>query len=424
MSRSFRKCLLSLVLTSCVSDGGDLSQATQSTPPVKEIKKSLAPVFDPALTWMTALDPLIIAQRIANGRLAESAEGGGITKPQLSDRPTYFHTNEEMLAALQDLAQRYPNLAELIELSPTGEKQRDKVDRSVWLLRLSDKSVPAAKKSKAIFWAGEHSREIVNPELLLRFARDMLSGYGLDATATMFLQTRQIDLVPIVNPDGHRIVERGFTDEEDGDTWHRKTTTPPDGVDPNRNHPFKWGGVGASTSQYAQDYRGPSPGSEVEIMNLRALTHKEMYAIAISFHSYSRLNLFPWGDTTDPTPDDAVFRALAMRYTKFNGYSPIPSVDLYPTTGTTEDGLYGETGGIAMCIETGDTFLQDDDAYAETLQLNLPVIRYAVSIASDPKSLVFGPEVRVATLSGQTLDATAEDMAQRPNSGARCTLSG
>ncbi len=387
------------------------SAPSQETPPVAAASAAIGG----GAWWASALDPVVIAERLARGRLAETSAGEGVLPPELVDgAPAYFRTYAQIKTALDALATTHPELVEIIDLGPSGETVRGVAQRSVLLLRLSDRRVAPERKAKALVYAGTHAREIANPELVLRFATELLQGYGLDANATALLHTRQIDIVPIVNPDGHAVVERGFAGDPDGDTWHRKTTTPPDGVDANRNHPFRWGGVGASSSPYAQDYRGPDAGSEPEVQALRALAARERYAVALDFHSYSRLNMWPWGDTSDPAPDQPVLRAIGLRFTQWNGYSPVQSVDLYPTTGTLDDGTYGETGAITLALETGDSFLQDDDEFAETCRLNLPVIAHMVALAPDPRSLAFGPEVREARVEGGSLAALAEDFSEVP----------
>src|SRR5690606_15048392 len=119
----------------------------------------------------------------------------------------------------------------------------------------------AGDKPSTMNVAGVHAREIANPELLMKFASDLLSGFGTDAEATMLLNTRELVLVPMVNPDGHVVVERGLNREPGGNAMQRKSTsagTPGLGVDLNRNFDFHWGGPGASANPRSETYRGAS----------------------------------------------------------------------------------------------------------------------------------------------------------------------
>ncbi|MCW2949011.1 MAG: carboxypeptidase, partial [Thermoleophilia bacterium] len=102
--------------------------------------------------------------------------------------------------------------------------------------------------------------------------------------------------------------------------------------------------------------------------------------------------MYPWGDTKNPTNDHTAFKALAEKFTTWNHYSPIQSIALYPTTGTTDDSAYAATGRAAMAIETGTAFHQSDSDFRDTLKLNLPVLDYTARVADAPFERVFGPD--------------------------------
>jgi hypothetical protein len=338
-------------------------------------------------------DPQVVQKRLEAGRRAE------LTADELPKdligrgAPSYFRTYEQLKTAMFDLQAKYPNLVEVKDIGDTYEKTQGKADRDVWALVLTNKNV-AGPKPSTMHIGGIHAREIANPELLMTFAQQLLAGHGRDAEATMLLDSRETVLVPMLNADGHAVVEKGFANERGGDLMKRKSTSGPDGdgTDLNRNYEYHWGGPGASSNPHSETYRGPSAGNEPETQAVEAYVHAHKPNVFIDWHSYSRLNMFPWGDTKEHTKDHAAFQAIANKFTTYNGYTPEQSIALYPTTGTTDDHAYGAEGVPAFAIETGSSFHQSDKEFAQTLRENLPVLTYAVKIADSPFTRVFGPD--------------------------------
>ncbi|MDM1294308.1 hypothetical protein HX021_08350 [Sphingobacterium sp. N143] len=94
------------------------------------------------------------------------------------------------------------------------------------------------------------------------------------------------------------------------------------GVDPNRNYPVGW--AGGSDNPSDQDYRGPSPLSEIETQAVSALLQAEFVtgAIAFDFHTFVNSTTDPkdisWVITTQKTNPSAQAwaRRLAREYKK------------------------------------------------------------------------------------------------------------
>lgn len=345
--------------------------------------------------------------------------------------PTYFRTNDQVTAAMKELAAKYPGLVQLTDIGDSGDKTRGTADRDIWQLTLTNKSANQGRKAGVFYVGGTHAREIANPELLMKWANELLSGYGTDAKATALLDTREIRIVPIMNPDGHAIVERGYLTLSSRDLWQRKNTTPfkgGTGTDLNRNYDFKWGGPGASSSPGSDTYRGPSAASESETQAVQAAVLSSKPGVFIDWHSYSRLNLYPWGDTERPAPDAAGLRALATKFSTYNRYTPQQAIDLYPTSGTSHDFGYGRTGMPSFVVETGDSFHQSDKEFEESYRLNKPVMEYATSVADAPFQRVLGPDadsVTVQSAAGAaslTASVTSTNTSKLKISGAEWTV--
>lgn len=405
--------------------------------PVASTPASPAPPVSPGATSATTLaaasttyahpglDPVTMAQRAARGRIAENTPDvmpqGVIEK----GAPSYFRTYEQMKTALYDLQTKYPTLVKVTDIGDSYEKTKGKADRDILALTITNSAV-TGPKAKVEEIAGVHAREIANPEMLMTWATQLLDGFGRDPEATALLNTREINLIPMVNPDGHAFIERAYAGKPDGDMMKRKNASgvSGEGTDVNRNFGFHWGGPGASSSPGNETYRGATAASEPETQAVQEFTKNLKANVFTDWHSYSKLDMYPWGDTKVKAPDYVGLKAVAEKMATMNHYSPMQSVALYPTTGTTDDNAYGAYGIPSWAVETGDSFHQDDKEYAQTLAENLPVLQYEAKIASNPYDLVQGPDATDVLVDPQThvVSARVTDATSGNNSIAGAEL--
>mgnify|MGYP006275735445 CR=1 FL=1 len=383
--------------------------------PVKITPAPSAPADTPEPIENPGMNPDVTAARIGQGRIAEHSAGS--LPPGVIQRgaPAYFRTYDQLKQAVLDLQQRFPDLVQVHDIGDSWEKSQGKADRDILAITLTNKHA-AGSKPVVTHIAGVHAREIANPELLMTWATQLLEGYGRDPEATALLNTREIDLIPMVNPDGHAVVERAYASQPGGDLMKRKNTSGPGGrgTDLNRNFEFHWGGAGASTNPGNDTYRGASAASEPEVQAVQAWVKQRKGTMFTDWHSYSKLNMYPWGDTKDKAPDFEGFKNVAEKMSTFNHYSPIQSVSLYPTTGTSDDTAYGAYGVPAWAVETGESFHQSDQEFAKTLSENLPILWYGAKIADKPFDRVKGPDTLEVlfdaaggTVSARVSDATS-----------------
>src|SRR5436190_1890373 len=201
-----------------------------------------------------------------------------------------YKSVEEMQTFLDQKVAAYPNLAEKVDIgdswckSHAGQCTQPEVNNGydLWLLHITNRSMPSPKP---VFWfdSNIHAREIATPEMAMRYINWLLDGYGNNADATWLVDYHDIWVMPMVNPDGHHIVESGgggnspYWQRKNADHTNGCNVWPPDvgtqfGTDNNRNFPFLWGCCnGSSGSPCDQTYRGPSAGNEDETI---AVTNK------------------------------------------------------------------------------------------------------------------------------------------------------
>ena len=124
-----------------------------------------------------------------------------------------------------------------------------------------------------------------------------------------------------------------------------------------------WAEVGASSNPCSQIYTGPYAHSEPEVAALAAAVeaHGNVHFF-VDVHSYSQMWLAPWGWTNDLPPHYSEHVALtsaavgALQAVHGTVYTSGPSgVTIYPTSGTTDDYMYGTLGIThSYAIETRD----------------------------------------------------------------------
>jgi carboxypeptidase T len=363
-------------------------------PVLNEVRKRLADSqeFESLRRWVDRLFPLVAGKA-----------------------PNYFRTNTQVFQAMADLQTKYPDLVKVEDVGDSGDKRAGKGGYDIMSMRLGSPKAGQPRKPILMVIATEHAREIANAEISMRKATQLLEGYGKDPEATALLDNYELVFIPIVNPDGHAVVEQGFATGNSTKLMQRKNTQGPgDGVDPNRNYPFHYGGAGASTNPYSQTYRGKGPASESEIQAVIGVAEAINPDFFISLHSYSELVLYAWGDTKEKSPDHVAYKSFsdAMSSLTDEGgdkYTSQPGIDLYATTGTSSDHMYGALHIPAVTIETGQSFHQSDSEFEQTWNEVGPVLDYAAKLTNGAWALGMGPMVRSVKVEGTQVTAQVSD---------------
>lgn len=312
--------------------------------------------------------------------------------------PAYLQSYPQLQQRLAALQQRYPNLVTVRDIGDTRDKVGGRADHDVLALTLTNKAL-AGPKPRFTSTAGIHAREIANPALLMDWAESLLAGYGTDAEATMLLDTREIDIVPMVNVDGHEHVVEGVHIGGGPSALQRRNGPLIGGVDLNRNFDWKWGSRGTSPIPIAPIYPGPRPASEPETQAVQGLLTQRKPNLFIDWHSSGRLVLHPPGDTKEPGPDHIGMQAVTRRIALINGYQPMQASSMYPTSGTADDWAWGRLGVPAFAIETGGAFLPTNGEYQASYRENAPVLNYAAKIADNPYLRAQAPDVASLVIS-------------------------
>ncbi len=430
MVNRFLRAILALVLINVGLFAATVSfnkaQATQSLPPQSAsselllLRVDIAPA-DVARLLATGVDVLeardkgdllvlgnetIAAQLRARGFSVEIAQQNSPARNAFAPF-TYnggYRTVAEHEQHLADVAATHPTLAQIVTYGQSWRKQQGQADGHdlkaicITQLRPGDCALsPNTDKPRFFLMAAIHARELSTSEMAWRWIDWLVQGYGVDAEITALVNSSEMWVVPVANPDGRARVEQGgdapYLQRKNLHANDPSNCQQPgssglwfdqDGIDLNRNADFKWGNAGTTLCEAT--YQGANAASEPEQQALEQLMRNlfqdqrdssDLAAAPITttgamltLHSYSDLVIFPWGwtecsgtacNSTNQAPNDVGLRTFAFRMSYHNGYSTgQPSELLYAASGTTDDWAYGQLGIAAATFEIGPSSDSDD----------------------------------------------------------------
>jgi len=301
-----------------------------------------------------------------------------------------FHNYSETLDALTALQAANRDISKLFTIGKSLEGR----DLLALNINTSPQSLRSGQSGKpgVVFMGAHHAREHLSTEIPIMLAEYLLKNRANSQIANL-LATRDIWIIPIVNPDGK---EYDVSDNRYR-MWRknrRKNADGTMGVDLNRNYGFKWGTGGSSQNGSSETYMGKAPFSEPETQVIKAFVEaKPNFTALLSFHTYSELVLYPWGNTHESignARDLAVFEKMAKTMAGWNRYTPQQSSDLYIASGDTTDWAYGDQGIFAFTFELspkgqfGGGFYPGARVIDKVFADNLRPCLYMIDVADDP----------------------------------------
>ncbi|MFF5233025.1 M14 family zinc carboxypeptidase [Dactylosporangium sp. NPDC000521] len=326
--------------------------------------------------------------------LRPAAPGGPATILDFPSADSMYHNYAEMTAELNQAVADHPAILRKSSLGTSYE------GRDIPVIKISDNVAADEDEPEVLYTAHQHAREHLTVEMALYLIKQLTDGYGTDARITNVVNSREIWIVPDMNPDG------GEYDIATGSyrSW-RKNRQPNSGssnvgTDLNRNWGYNFGCCGGSSGTTSSEtYRGASAFSAPETQRVRDLVLSrrvggvQQIKTHIDFHTYGKLVLWPFGYTTSNTApgldadQELTFRTLGTQMAATNGYTPEQASDLYITDGTIDDWLWADQGVWSYTFEMypgnsgGGGFYPPDEVIAAQTALNreasLQIAEYA-----------------------------------------------
>jgi len=300
-----------LIVTVPLSEHQTLMDIVQKRITILEVNRSRTSVVvlvsADELAWLSSMNfsPMIVPDSVAEAHgWKHSLEFG-----------RDFHTYAQMTSELQTIASTYPEIARLYELGQSVQ------GRVLWGLKITDNPDVEENEPEVRICGNHHGDEYMSAEIPLNLALLLVQNYSSDPTITEMIDTREIWIIPMVNPDGH-----------EADTRYNAH-----GVDLNRN--------------YGYMPESSNPYSEPETRAMRNNALQNNFVLSLSFHCSGDIVNYIWNYKTQPVADNAAVVVLSNQYGSHNGYWVVEGYDWYQTLGDCNDFSYGCRGDIDWTVE-------------------------------------------------------------------------
>ncbi|WP_066364121.1 M14 family metallopeptidase [Herbidospora mongoliensis] len=271
--------------------------------------------------------------------------------PQPLDFPpadSAYHNVAELNAEVNAALSAHPAIIRKVAVGTSYQ------GREIYAVKISDNVATDEAEPEVLFTHGQHAREHLTVEMAVYLLNLLTDSYGSDSRITDIVNSREIWIIPNVNPDGseYDIATGSYR------SW-RKNRQPNSGssaigTDLNRNWAYNWGCCGGSSGTTSSEtYRGPSAESSPEIKAVadfvrgRVVSGTQQIKAHIDWHSYGELILWPYGYTTANTAagltqdDRDAHATLGSQMAATNNYTPEQASDLYITDGSIDDWMWG-----------------------------------------------------------------------------------
>jgi hypothetical protein len=274
--------------------------------------------------------------------------GGGVGPHLFPPADSNYHDYPELTAKVNEVVAQHPSIARKISVGSSYQ------GRDLMAVKISDNVATDEAEPEVLFTAHQHAREHLTVEMAIYLMDLFTDNYGSDGQITNLVNTREIWILPDLNPDG------GEYDIATGSyrSWRKNRQPNPGssfvGTDLNRNWAHQWGCCGGSSGSFSSEtYRGASPESAPEVaavanfVRSRVVGGVQQIKVGIDWHTYGELVLWPYGYTfSDTAPgltldDRNTFATLGQQMAATNGYTPEQASDLYIADGTIDDWLWG-----------------------------------------------------------------------------------
>lgn len=258
-----------------------------------------------------------------------------------------FFTYDEMLANLDSMHVKYPNL--ITKRVSAHDSLRTIEGREIYFVKISDNAEIDEEEDEIFYNALHHAREPGSMAHLIFYMWYLLENYEEDPSIKRLVDNLEMYFMPCINVDGY-LYNYDYA-PNGGGFWRknrRQNEDGTEGVDLNRNYGFSFAydDQGSSPDGSSDVYRGTEEFSEPELQIVKAFCEAHDFKIAFNCHTIGNLLIYPWGfDYGLFTPDSAQYVNYAELFTKYNNYTYGTGDQTvnYIVNGDSDDWMYGDT---------------------------------------------------------------------------------
>ncbi len=259
--------------------------------------------------------------RLLQKNISEVYRQNSMMKTSRGQYLTYTQYVDSMIA----LATDHPDICHLDTLGYSHQ------NRLLLAMKISDNADTDEDEPPLHFEGNIHGDEKIGWAVNFCMLSYLVENYSTDTLVQRLVDTREIWIAPLVNPDGYVASERYNANN----------------VDLNRNWGLMWG------DEYAC---GTDFFSENESWKFVEHFWRYPFVSYASYHAGTMYLSEPWSYTTYlAPPEQNLIRHWSIGYNSFTGYPyGQGSMGMYPINGASKDFTYGCGGEISWSIEVCD----------------------------------------------------------------------
>lgn len=211
-----------------------------------------------------------------------------------------YHDYAALTAELQAYAAAHPDIARLTSLGQSVQ------GRELWAIKITDNPDTEEDEPEFKYVSTMHGNEFVGVEMCLYFIDRLLTDYGTDARITDLVDSTELWIVPLMNPDGREIPQRLNAN----------------GFDLNRSFPefpVDYMDTAFDGEPLGEDGRPP------EVQHIMRWTADNSFVLSANFHTGALVVNYPYdhevgipSGSEAVSPDDLLFQDLSLRYSLAN----------------------------------------------------------------------------------------------------------
>lgn len=310
-----------------------------------------------------------------------------------------YRNLDSILQSIQNLSSEYSGL---VQVSTIGNSWKN---QPIQLIKITNRSI-SEDKPRLVLLSGLRGNAFAPVELSLRFAEELLAGYGENKDSTWMLDHLELHMILLANPDGRLKAETQAPAGPEYITWQNNThdtcSTRKIGVRLNHNFPYDWiaSEVGPCDPAYSGETAASEPETQAVMAYLQDLANQPEPILLLHLDSYKNEMLSPF--LSNPTADNPHLNdlyTLAEKITYNTLSAPVPQGDLnhQSSYGTLIDYAYGTLEIPSLVFNMGDPLAGGYTSFCwyfedHLFEQNMAALFRALKVSADPYHQCYGPE--------------------------------
>lgn len=242
-----------------------------------------------------------------------------------------YHTYETMTAELQNLVNRYPNIAKINDIG------KSTLGRSLWFVKITSDVQNETDKPEVRLSSTMHGDEIVGQELLIYLIQYLLENYSSNEKIKSLVDNTEIWIMPNMNPDG-TAAKRRYNAQH---------------IDLNRDFP----------DMTQNEDPNSMTGRATETKHIMNFIRSRHFSLGMNFHTGALVVNTPWDAKSTTPPDYDFINNIALAYAEKNlpmynssefQNGVVNGYDWYPVYGGMQDWSYYFYNEIHLTTELYD----------------------------------------------------------------------